>query len=615
MPRLVPGAPSLAVSLDTLFLAIARSGELALWGVASRSARGSVELPEADEVDVVFVGNQRLVAFARRGDATRALAFRVPGLEPIAQLELAGAVRPLATVGDRMLVANEAGEQARIVYANDRALGLDPISVREPVQFAVAAPEDRMLIAARDQLEAWDPVYRRALFRINLPLSSPRFAGFCARRRLLWVASATRMGELVAYRFSDGRMTTRAELGRRILGAHGHPESPRLVVAARPDEQQPIEMFQLDFSIDERFAVPLGSAQPESFVMADGATPSVVIAGRDSGPDFISLPRAVPLEELAPTPAPLPRSTANARPPRSPHQPPARMVAPSRPATAPAADGDGPSWRDRLGHVPPPSTSSAPKPARAAARPSSPQPQGEPFDDPADAEERRPLERVAGHSWRNALAAWGAALLGGADDVPAPPNGTPVAALAARLQLGGAAEQALALLYAGWLLGDGRTGLAAAALANLIDEDPDSAWTEALGLGALGRSGLVRPRDGRLYLRPVAGRFLDGHAPPVAIVPAGAEPHGPEAGSWYVAAAEPRALAERLGRAVATVDLSPRPLRRFVPSGVVAARLHDAVPLIVLAASDAGAWLPLVGPELALVTGPGGSRGLSPLPT
>src|SRR5947209_6767690 len=100
-----------------------------------------------------------------------------------------------------------------------RLLAADPIALREPVQLAVAAPEDRLLVASRDQLEAWDPVRRQALFRLNLPLNRPAFAGFAARRRLLWIGAAGLPGGIEVFRFSDGRMALRIDLGRRLLAA------------------------------------------------------------------------------------------------------------------------------------------------------------------------------------------------------------------------------------------------------------------------------------------------------------------------------------------------------------------------------------------------------------
>src|SRR5438270_13358548 len=92
----------------------------------------------------------------------------------------------------RALVTNESLEQPRIVTVTS-VLVVEPIGLHQPLIFAAAAPEERLLVASRardQQLECWDPIARRALFRLNLPLMArAQFAGFAHRRRLLWIAA------------------------------------------------------------------------------------------------------------------------------------------------------------------------------------------------------------------------------------------------------------------------------------------------------------------------------------------------------------------------------------------------------------------------------------------
>ena len=65
-----------------------------------------------------------------------------------------GRLRVLTTVGNRALVATESLEQPRIVAVTTKLLIADPIALREPLQLAIAAPEDRLLVASRCAIAA-----------------------------------------------------------------------------------------------------------------------------------------------------------------------------------------------------------------------------------------------------------------------------------------------------------------------------------------------------------------------------------------------------------------------------------------------------------------------------
>jgi hypothetical protein len=230
--RLSPGVPELVASEDHAYVAMA-GAELTLLDAATRATLSVVPLGTGAHVG--FLG-PRLLSLLPGEGRTLVSAYALPSLELVAQLELDGRLVPLAFTSSRALVTTESLEHPRVVGVTTKII-VDPIPMREPLVLGTTAPEERLLVASRvreAQLECWDPLMRRALFRLNLPLM-PRAhaAGFAARRRLLWIASAGQEGVLEVYRFSDGRLQARVDLGAPIVSATGHPESPRLVVATR----------------------------------------------------------------------------------------------------------------------------------------------------------------------------------------------------------------------------------------------------------------------------------------------------------------------------------------------------------------------------------------------
>ena len=233
--RLSPGAPDLVASVDGAYVACA--GEtLTLYSQSTRAEVASTSLDAP--ADVAFLGADRLLAVVPGDGRTQLNGYALPSLELVATLELEDRLHILAAVGTRALVATESLEQPRVVAVTTKIL-VETMPLREPLLLATAAPEDRLLAASRTrdaQLECWDPYLRRALFRLNLPLlPRAQLAGFAARRRLLWIAAAGPTGTLEVFRFSDGRLQARVDLGALIVGAAGHPDSPRLVVATAQD--------------------------------------------------------------------------------------------------------------------------------------------------------------------------------------------------------------------------------------------------------------------------------------------------------------------------------------------------------------------------------------------
>src|SRR5581483_7989740 len=227
--------------------------------------------------------------------------------------------------------------------------------------------------------------------------------------------------------------------------------------------------------------------------------------------------------------------------------------------------------------------------------------------------------------WRAALCDWAQVALGTAQRIALPPvdDASPLGDAVARTGLDAPAACALALLYASWLLGDGERGLPAASIARAVVRaagDPERAWAEALGRGALAAAGLVRRRAGRLRLRSVTARFLDGAEPRVTITqPASGQPAVPARGLYVLERSDapldrlPQALADRLGRGVALVV--PPPASSLPPEPVVEARLHDAVPLVMIGDAAPGDWLEARDALTVLVSLDADAAGLAHLPT
>lgn len=580
MPRLLAGGPGLGVSSDNAWIAVAGGGRLSLVDAATRAEAAAAHLP-AGEIDVVFAsaaGSPRLLAFHRRESATELAAYALPTLELTAQLVLQGLLHPAAAIGDRVLVYSDGGEGARMVVCTPRQLTTEPIGLREPVQLAAEAPEERLLVATRDQFECWDPAARRALFRLNLPAADPRQAGFAAKWRLLWVATSGPAAQIEVYRFSDGRLQLRVDLPGRFVAASGSPDSPRIVVAAREGER-PIELCELDLGHKEKRPIPTEGAPPASFCVVEGLVPSVILAGADGKVRYVPLDKATPAAETA------------AAPDRT------RRARIATPPVAVRMQG-GKTGRARLfpdaGARPIPAGPADPgAPARAAA------------SSPA--------------SWREALLAWGMAVLAQPESAHAAPaaTDTTLEALAARLRLSGTPRLALDLLYAAWLRGDGALGVPASTVAHAIASvegrvPDDEAWSEALAQGVLGSARLVRSRGGRLLLRKAVGRFLDGGSPRVQVVRTDSTvPGDVRVGTFRVdlEGAElyehTLRLARHLGRDLALIDLdavrsdaarSDATRSGSVRSGaaLLEARVFGLVPLLLASGARPADYLPLL---------------------
>ncbi|MCU1280924.1 MAG: hypothetical protein JWM53_4470, partial [bacterium] len=407
--RLHPGAPDLAASLDGSYVAYA-GGTLSLYATTSRAEVASTPLDGPAEL--AFLADDRLFVIVPGDGRSQLHGYSLPSLELIASLELEGRLRVLTAVGGRALIATESLEQPRIVALTTK-LFVESIALREPLLLATAAPEDRLLVASRTrevQLECWDPFLRRALFRLNLPLM-PRaqLAGFAARRRLLWIAAAGPLGTLEVFRFSDGRLQARVDLGAEIVGASGHPDSPRLVVATRQADEGVVSLTELDFQLGERRVVK-APFSPRAMCVSEGARPALVLVDHGA-PTWVALEHAAGPEPMAATTASV---AAAAKPAKEPHP---RVSNPE-------------DWRGKL---------QAAKAAKSAAAPAAPAGASSPRAAVAVAavEALDALDEHSAH-WRDELCDWAEKQLASprrALETPPVPDDSTLATVVARLAL------------------------------------------------------------------------------------------------------------------------------------------------------------------------------------
>ncbi|MSP61314.1 MAG: hypothetical protein EXR72_13410 [Myxococcales bacterium] len=725
MPRVLDGGPALTASADGAFVAVLDQDRLSLIDAVERRELAEAVVPATGRGELAFVGAARRILTVTHGpEATTLHAYATPSLELTAKLEITGSHRALAFIGERVLLVGDEGEGAKLATLGKKSLSADLIPLRGPVLIAAAAPEDRLVVTSRGQLEFWDLNGKLALFRLNLPLPPTISAlGFAGRGRLLWVSTGEAGGHFEVFRFSDGRRQLAVDLGAPIVAIEGSVNTNRIVVAQRK-EGGAIELTQLDLGLRERRALtiepPIGG-----FVVVEGEQPLIVVASAGTPLTFLSLGKAsggarpIALNPAASaseeSPGSPPRSTSpeavatdgaagpaqkrgttaadrfaawrsrlhGGRPaaggtdPAAPGDPPGPRpgsipMAPPEPAVQRSPEGaSSPSAQARAVRPPlparrseagpaaavaaPPSTVTAPggapgaspfrrlgqvaarathpslaAPTTPLAPPARPSPaetarsaRVEPAR-PASLEPRRPSVTApasgsseAAPGWRGALVQWARTALATNGEAPPPPlDETAIAQLADRFALEPVAVRALALLYGAWLLGEGREGLAASRVAAAIGDDVD--WPEALGVGQLARLGIARARRGRLVLRRVAGRFLDG-APvrvPIAKTAAPSE-HAPFATSLVpIEPGEPLTdlaarLAERLGRDLALIDLAGpatdggTSLARRLADGLFEARATGAVPLIAGLPADDDPLSPLErlgdGPALIAV--------------
>src|SRR5947209_6523134 len=112
--RLVPGAPELVSSEEQPYVVCA-SDHLTLYDAGSRQELASRPLPSGlGAAQLGFIGERLLVIVPGDG-RTSLMAYALPSLEPIAQLELEERLRAVCFMPNRALVTTESFEQPRVV--------------------------------------------------------------------------------------------------------------------------------------------------------------------------------------------------------------------------------------------------------------------------------------------------------------------------------------------------------------------------------------------------------------------------------------------------------------------------------------------------------------------
>jgi hypothetical protein len=112
-----------------------------------------------------------------------------------------------------------------------------------------------------------------------------------------------------------------------------------------------------------------------------------------------------------------------------------------------------------------------------------------------------PVAAVPKVGWRLLNAEWAKQVMAG-KDVAMPPMDRVMSDLAKRAGLDADGGRLLALLYGAWVGGEPKVALAVAART--------VAWDEVAGEGTMARARLTEVVDGRVRLRPVVARYLDG---------------------------------------------------------------------------------------------------------
>lgn len=568
---------------------------------------GEAEVDSAAPVELAFAsgGPQRLLVLHARAGTTHLRVFALPGLELLREARLNGEAR-LATISGSVALLLVGGEELLAVSLADlRTVGLP---VRGSIQIVTELPDGQILVGSRGKLEAWNLEERRPTHRISLPLPADAvFGGTLGSGRMLWFASAKPPGYASLFRLSDGKQMTRTEAGGALRAVIGDPATTTVVAAVEPGAGQPVQLVALDLATESRRTLAY-DGPVASFCLVGAPAHAVVITSGAKEPVLLPLnpanavpqPLVDPAAVLSESPAD-PGTEAIAHEPGAPGG--AADTGPSGPGSDSATGAEATPvndlgermdrWRSQL------RAAMYAAPQRAGSR-----------------GERRLFSGEPQSRSRAELYAWGlSARTRTTTPPPPPPQGGRLNDLVVRFKIDTRSKSLLALLYASWLDGDGRTGLPVGIIARVLGND-EEAWIEALAQGRLGRMGWIRSRYGRTRLRPTLGHFLDELTPRIAIV----EPDGesdlavePPAGPARLQlldgvelADQLRDLARGLKSPVASIDMNTLPVmrrERALAERLFEARLHGALPVVVPAAGAPFDPKVLEGPALLAIRG------------
>lgn len=590
MIRVAPGGPAIAIANNQSEFAVLDGGLIRFYSSSSGELLGEIEVA-LGEGELRYVGVDRLVAVIRTGDHTWVALIRRSDRTVLSRAELTGPQRLVVGFSERIILLDPAAERPRLGSIAADSIGFEPLQVRTPLRFACVTPEEEFLLAARDEILRWDPVHKRAVARLHLPID-PQItrAGFATRHRQLWMVRGDR---LRVFRFSDGRPQGELRAGGKIEEVTFEPASSRIVLLVQAGEQRLLE--QIDLGTSE--VLPLGPPQHQSIAVIESTPPWLV--GVDAGGE----------------------------PVRTPLQPPSilgefNVEQPKRPPGDGAMRGD---WRSRL-RPKRAGEAAAHEPTEEAHDPDTDAPPPEGEEEEADAPAAQPAPRAASiaRSERGAalvpergrtapprveralppaaaldrlsalvgplgrhpmaeLARYARSVLGGETQRPPSVSASRVLHVERRFGLSKSAATLCQLLYGVRLLGDPDGGIAPVdalrAFAPKSDSEVEATWEEVVAAGDLGRRRLCELERGRLRLSETVARFLDGQPTRLRILDGEAELDEPPEPAYYRLdgtdlEALGASLAGALGAPVAL--LAGGDLR----AQLVEARLHGAVPLV-----------------------------------
>jgi len=513
-------------------VAVLSDGRLALYELERGQRVAQVEVVG----DRVVPCGGYLLVHAHDNLASLLTLFSTPDLTAVACVELAAPTRLLAATGSYALV--DRGDQAFIAQVSGGNLAVVPLRPPATFEHAYGLDGGAFLTFGRRGAETWDAGQRTPTARLALALpDDTKESGVTLRSSSLWIA--TGQAALVTMRLSDGRASLlRLDAAPRRI--HSHAAVGWVAAQIGADDVAINLAMRVLEPLDRRRGPVIGVAPVRDreacalVLWLDGDRVHSQLLGGEAARAW-SPAVATTIDDPARTAAP--------PPPAEPSPPPAPP--PSEPTAAPRAQTVSERLAARLGRAPgasaphaaPPAPVAAPAPIAVPAPVAVPAPAPGSLPAPAPAPIAVPapapvavadpvlvsvpvpapvpapvvaLPDRSAATWRDALLAWASA-----PTAPPPPlDGTPIAALAARLS-SPSAWPVLCLLYAAWLRGDADAGTPIATLAAPATHAPDDAtrWREALGTGTLGEWALARWERGRARLTAAVGELLDGHAP------------------------------------------------------------------------------------------------------
>lgn len=590
MIRIADGAPAIAVSPNQAEFAVLDGGLIRFFSSTTGAEHGQLEVA-LGEGELTYTGSDRLVVVVRTGEHTWIALVRRKDRVVLSRSEITGPLHLLAASAHRLVLLDPTGERPRLGSIAADAIGFEPLQVRTPLRFACVTPEQDFLLAPRDELVRWDPVRKRTAAKLHLPFDPQTTrGGFASRHRQLWLV---RGDKLRVFRFSDGRPQGEIKAVGPIVDVMHHGASSRLVLVCKTEAG--LALQQVDVSTGD--VSSLGAPTHQALALVETDPPWLVGVDAGGEPTRVALAPATILGEFAPDPIKRQPGDgdktgdwrAKLRPKRTHHAEPQEEEmsdeddapegdepaeeGPATPAAPTVAPGREPSVAARAVA----SRRNAPSVAAAAATPTRAAPVF------VDALTTTTLLGPLGKHPMGELARYARAVLTGEPARAPSASATRIVAVERRFGLSRGATLLCQLLYGVRLLGEPEAGVAPVdalrAFEPRSDADVEAAWSEVLGVGDLGRRGLLAEARGRLRLAPSVARFIDGHPPQLRILEGDAElDEPPEPASYRLDGGELEtqgaALARALGAPVALVTGGE------LREKLVEARLYGAVPLI-----------------------------------